>query len=89
MGNHYSAMVFSMSLWGNILNVVFAPWWIIVLLSGGPDVDMGWMDGVTGCGGVCTIDSATVTFKNFKVGDYKDRIYAGLARTAANETLGY
>jgi len=71
MGNHYSAMVFSMSLWG------------------GPDVDMGWMDGVTGCGGVCTIDSATVTFKNFKVGDYKDRIYAGLARTAANETLGY
>merc|ERR1711872_933670 len=69
MGNHYSNMVFSMSLWG------------------GPGIDMGWMDGITGCGGECNIGSATATFKNFKVGDYKEKIEAGLARTAANSTL--
>merc|ERR1739838_188762 len=69
MGNHYSSMVFSMSLWG------------------GPGVDMGWMDGITGCGGECNIGSATVTFKNFKVGDYKERIVNGLAKTAANATI--
>jgi len=48
---------------------------------------MGWMDGITGCGGECNIGSATATFKNFKVGDYKEKIEAGLARTAANSTL--
>jgi len=69
MGNHYSNMVFSMSLWG------------------GPGIDMGWMDGITGCGGECNIGSATATFKNFKVGDYKEKIKAGLAATAANSTL--
>merc|ERR1711936_1348261 len=68
MGNHYPAMVFSMSLWG------------------GPDIDMGWMDGKTGCGGSCNIESATSTFKNFKVGDFKQTIEEGLARAAANTT---
>merc|ERR1712121_72528 len=69
MGNHYPAMVFSMSLWG------------------GPGIDMGWMDGITGCGGDCNIDGSTFTMKNFKLGDYKEKIEAGLARTAANSTL--
>jgi len=57
-------------------------------LWGGPGIDMGWMDGRTGCQGTCTIDSATVTFKNFKVGDYKQHIEEVLARTA-NMTLSH
>merc|ERR1711872_591665 len=69
MGNHYPAMVFSMSLWG------------------GPGIDMGWMDGITGCGGGCNIDGSTFTMKNFKLGDYSERIQEGLARTAANYTM--
>ena len=48
---------------------------------------MGWMDGITGCGGECTIDTATVTMKNFKVGDLKERIKDGMVRTAANTTI--
>jgi len=72
MGNHYPAMVFSMSLWG------------------GPNVDMGWMDGITGCGGQCNMGpDTTVTMKNFKLGDFSERIKKGMAKGAAymNATL--
>ena len=48
---------------------------------------MGWMDGITGCSGECTIDTATVTIKNFKVGNFTDKIKDGMARTAANTTI--
>ena len=30
-------------------------------------IDMGWLDGMTGCGGECDIDSATVTMTNFQL----------------------
>merc|ERR1711872_979808 len=50
-------------------------------------IDMGWMDGITGCGGDCNIDGSTFTMKNFKLGDYSERIREGLARTAANYTM--
>merc|ERR1712168_701208 len=42
-------------------------------LWGGPNVDMGWMDGITGCGGQCNMGpDTTVTMKNFKVGDFSE-----------------
>ena len=36
-------------------------------LWGGGGIDMGWLDGMTGCGGECDIDSATVTMTNFQL----------------------
>jgi len=38
-------------------------------LWGGGGIDMGWLDGMTGCGGDCNIDSQSVTFSNFKLLD--------------------
>merc|ERR1711874_60295 len=35
-------------------------------LWGGPGIDMGWMDGVTGCGGDCNIDGSTFTMKKLQ-----------------------
>ena len=37
----------------------------ITSLWGGPDTDMGWLDGMTGCQGVCNLNGASVTFSNF------------------------
>merc|ERR1739838_42867 len=34
-------------------------------LWGGGGIDMGWLDGMTGCGGECNIDGSSVTFANF------------------------
>jgi len=34
-------------------------------LWGGPDIDMGWLDGCTGCGGTCDLGSSSVTWSNF------------------------
>merc|ERR1712098_476411 len=34
-------------------------------LWGGHGIDMGWLDGVTGCGGECNIEGSSVTFTNF------------------------
>merc|ERR1712038_1824449 len=36
-------------------------------LWGGGGIDMGWLDGMTGCGGECNIDSASVTMTNFEL----------------------
>ena len=36
-------------------------------LWGGSGIDMGWLDGMTGCGGECDIDSASVTMTNFEL----------------------
>ena len=36
-------------------------------LWGGSGIDMGWLDGMTGCGGECDIDSASVTMMNFEL----------------------
>ena len=36
-------------------------------LWGGSGIDMGWLDGMTGCGGECNIDSASVTMTNFEL----------------------
>eukprot|EP00088_Acartia_fossae_P031760 TRINITY_DN32571_c0_g1_i1.p1 TRINITY_DN32571_c0_g1~~TRINITY_DN32571_c0_g1_i1.p1 ORF type:complete len:269 (+),score=72.73 TRINITY_DN32571_c0_g1_i1:3-809(+) len=36
-------------------------------LWGGPDIDMGWLDGMTGCGGTCDIGGSSVTFSNFEL----------------------
>ena len=36
-------------------------------LWGGGGIDMGWLDGMTGCGGECDIDSASVTMTNFQL----------------------
>ena len=30
---------------------------------------MGWLDGMTGCGGECNIDGSSVSFSNFKLLD--------------------
>jgi hypothetical protein len=37
----------------------------IASLWGGPDIDMGWLDGMTGCSGACNLASNSVTFRNF------------------------
>merc|ERR1712158_238110 len=34
-------------------------------LWGGPDIDMGWLDGCTGCGGTCNLGGSSVTWTNF------------------------
>merc|ERR1712123_383386 len=34
-------------------------------LWGGGGIDMGWLDGMTGCGGECNIDGSSVSFSNF------------------------
>jgi len=34
-------------------------------LWGGPDIDMSWLDGMTGCQGVCNLENQSVTFSNF------------------------
>merc|ERR1712203_666433 len=34
-------------------------------LWGGPDIDMGWLDGCTGCGGTCNLGGSSVTWSNF------------------------
>lgn len=36
-------------------------------LWGGPDINMDWLDGMTGCGGTCDIGSSSVTFSNFNL----------------------
>merc|ERR1712168_716834 len=33
--------------------------------NNGNGIDMGWLDGVTGCGGECNIEGSSVTFTNF------------------------
>ena len=38
-------------------------------LWGGGGIDMGWLDGMTGCWGDCPIDSQSVSFSNFKLLD--------------------
>ena len=38
-------------------------------LWGGGGIDMGWLDGMTGCWGDCNIDSNSVSFSNFKLLD--------------------
>jgi len=41
----------------------------IASVWGGPGIDMGWLDGVTGCEGVCDVDSSIVTFSDFALVD--------------------
>jgi len=36
-------------------------------LWGGNGIDMGWLDGMTGCGGECNIDGSSVTFSGFEL----------------------
>ena len=36
-------------------------------LWGGPDIDMNWLDGMTGCEGDCHLEESSVTFRNFKL----------------------
>ena len=37
----------------------------VASLWGGGGIDMGWLDGMTGCQGECNLASSSVTFKNF------------------------
>ena len=39
----------------------------ITSLWGAPDIDMNWLDGMTGCKGVCELEKMSVTFENFKL----------------------
>jgi len=41
-------------------------------LWGGPDIDMGWLDGCTGCGGTCNLGGSSVTWTNFELGSTKN-----------------
>lgn len=36
-------------------------------LWGGPDIDMNWLDGMTGCQGTCYIENQSVTFSWFNL----------------------
>lgn len=36
-------------------------------LWGGPNIDMDWLDGMTGCQGSCDINNSFVTFSNFSL----------------------
>merc|ERR1719369_1288425 len=38
-------------------------------LWGGGGIDMGWLDGMTGCSGECNIDASSVSFTNFALKD--------------------
>ncbi len=37
----------------------------VASLWGGGGIDMGWLDGMTGCGGECILSGSSVTFSNF------------------------
>jgi len=37
----------------------------VASLWGGGGIDMGWLDGMTGCQGECNLAGSSVTFKNF------------------------
>merc|ERR1712038_1876747 len=41
-------------------------------LWGGPDIDMGWLDGCTGCGGTCNLGGSSVTWTNFALESNKN-----------------
>jgi len=53
-GNYIKNMGYSL----NGIVAAFSLW-------GGPDIDMGWLDGCTGCGGTCDLGASKVTWKNF------------------------
>merc|ERR1712218_19299 len=52
-------------------------------LWGGGGIDMGWLDGMTGCGGECNIDSASVTMTNFELWEYLDNMDSVTFSTAS------
>lgn len=37
----------------------------VASLWGGEGMDMGWLDGMTGCQGQCNLAASRVTFRNF------------------------
>ena len=66
MASSYGGMVFSASLWGKLIMCSVYPL-NYPLLAGGGGIDMGWLDGITGCGGECNIDGSSVTFTDFEL----------------------
>jgi len=42
-------------------------------LWGGGGIDMGWLDGMTGCGGECNIGGSSVTFSEFTLWSENDK----------------
>jgi len=36
-------------------------------LWGGPDINMDWLDGMTGCSGTCNMDNSSVSFSDFRL----------------------
>jgi len=41
-------------------------------LWGGPDINMDWLDGCTGCGGTCNLGGSSVTWTNFNLAPTKE-----------------
>ena len=39
---------------------------IIIHIIGGPDINISWLDAITGCHGICFMDDQNVTFSNFE-----------------------
>merc|ERR1712047_213164 len=39
----------------------------VASLRGGGGIDMGWLDGMTGCGGDCNLGASSVAFSNFNI----------------------
>merc|ERR1712062_705543 len=39
----------------------------VASLWGGGGIDMGWLDGMTGCGGDCNLGASSVAFSNFNI----------------------
>ena len=65
MANSYGDMVFTASLWGGggIDMEIFSQFSKYY----SPGINMDWLDGMTGCGGECNIDGASVTMTNFEL----------------------
>ena len=68
MAPSFEGMVFAGALWGK--HCVENVWnYSKKYFPGGHDVDMSWLDGMTGCNEACNLDASSVTFSDFKLLD--------------------
>lgn len=56
-------------------------------LWGGPNTNMDWLDGMTGCTGHCDISNASVTFSNFAIRTIKNKTNRLLLDLAAGDVV--
>ena len=63
----FEGSVFTASLWGknNFYIIKNKLWFIKIIIITGESIDMGWLDGMTGCTGSCIMSENSVSFSDF------------------------